>query len=408
MEKLRNFVTSKKFMVFASFLGLYLLTTGSAWAIFTFIKDDGGASGGKIAEENRGRIDPDLPKTEVCPINGRKFSVPEREIWETRRPITAIIENHEESRPQSGLSFADVVYEAVAEGGITRFLGIFYCGASVQDVRLAPIRSIRVYFIDWAAEYSKSPILVHSGGANNICGNCPGGVKPRGDIDPTVDAFKTLIKLGWRGPKGNAMDAGTNLGYPAVKRDQYRLGEKAAWEHSYEGYTDKIFDVAKERGFSNVNAVGEVWDKNFTSWQFADEKPVSSPTASEISYGFWDNKSDYTVSWKYDKATNSYVRSNGGEEHLDHETKKPITVKNVIVQFVKEKGPVDKEGHMFYTTTGTGEALIFQNGDVIEGTWEKKSQFARTIFYNSDKEEIEIARGQVWVSAVPAGNEINY
>ncbi|OGM20008.1 hypothetical protein A2863_03510 [Candidatus Woesebacteria bacterium RIFCSPHIGHO2_01_FULL_38_9b] len=394
-------LNSKKFMLFVSFFGLYLLSTGSSWAVFSFLSEDSGISTVDLSK-GRGRIDPSLPKTEECPINGKMFSKPEREIWEKRRPMTAIIENHLDSRPQSGISYADVVYEAVAEGGITRFLNVFYCGASVEDIKIAPIRSIRVYFIDWAAEYSENPILVHSGGANNICKDCPGGIKERGVVAPEVDAFKTLTKLGWRASQGNSMDAGTNLGFPAVKRDQYRLGTKAAWEHSYEGYTDKIFEVAEERGF------GDDWDGDFVSWKFADDKALSVPLANEISFVFWSNKGDYDVSWKYDGQNNQYLRFNGGKEHIDNETGNQLSAKNIVIQYVKEKGPVDKEGHMFYTTTGTGEAIIFQNGDVIKGKWSKKAQPDRTMFFDDEGRETNFVRGVIWIEAVPSGNEIKY
>src|SRR3989344_6845010 len=128
-------LNSKKFMLFVSFFGLYLLSTGSSWAVFSFLSEDSGISTVDLSK-GRGRIDPSLPKTEECPINGKMFSKPEREIWEKRRPMTAIIENHLDSRPQSGISYADVVYEAVAEGGITRFLNVFYCGSSVEDIKI--------------------------------------------------------------------------------------------------------------------------------------------------------------------------------------------------------------------------------------------------------------------------------
>ena len=74
-----------------------------------------------------------------------------------------MIENHAEARPQSGLSYADVVYEAVAEGGITRFMGVFYCGIAVRNVNLAPVRSARTYFLPWVLEYDA--LYNHVGGA---------------------------------------------------------------------------------------------------------------------------------------------------------------------------------------------------------------------------------------------------
>ncbi|KKU12366.1 MAG: hypothetical protein UX19_C0002G0073, partial [Candidatus Woesebacteria bacterium GW2011_GWA1_45_8] len=122
-ESISKLIFGKKFMVVVSFLGLYLLSAGVSMAVFSFLAKepsfDGGLGDGLAG--SRGRI-ADLPKTEECPINGGMFSKVEREIWESRRPITAMLENHADSRPASGLSKADVIYEAVAEGGITRFL----------------------------------------------------------------------------------------------------------------------------------------------------------------------------------------------------------------------------------------------------------------------------------------------
>ena len=109
------------------------------------------------------------PKTEICPLNGEKFTREEKEIWSTRRPLTVMIENHLDSRPQSGLSNADIVYEAVAEGGITRFMGVFYCNAvkgASNKYDVGPVRSARTYFLDLASEYADYPLYTHVGGAN--------------------------------------------------------------------------------------------------------------------------------------------------------------------------------------------------------------------------------------------------
>lgn len=407
MKSILKMITGKKFMLFAGFFGLFLLATGSSWAVFTFLKTEPVVNTTSTTETKKGRVDPSLPKTEPCPLNGKLYSKPERKIWEERRPITASIENHADSRPQSGLSYADIIYEVVAEGGITRFLSVFYCGTANEDVKIAPIRSARVYLVDWASEYGKNPIFVHVGGANNICNQCPGGVKPYGDIAKDVDAFKMLDKLGWRGSKGSAFDGGTNVGVPVIIRDKFRLGSESAWEHSVVGFTDKIIDEAKSRGFSFTDEKKIAWDKSFIPWTFTDDKALGTAKATDISFGFWSNKSDYDVSWKYDKNSNSYLRFNGGKEHVDHETGKQLTAKNVVIQFVKEKGPVDKEGHMFYTTVGKGEAILFQNGDILKGSWEK-SPSGRTKFLDSTGQESQFVRGLIWIEAVPAGNKISY
>jgi hypothetical protein len=407
-ERITKLLTGKAFMIALSFAGLYLLSTGASWALFSYVGGEPSLNiDGNNISDARSKIDPGLPKTEECPLNGKMFTEPERAIWEERRPLMAVIENHLDARPQSGLSKADVIYEVVAEGGITRFLAGFYCGSASEDVRIGPIRSARVYLINWAAEYGENPLFVHVGGANNICGNCPGGVKYPGTVAKKVMALEELIDLGWRHSRGNALDAGANVGFPAVWRDYERI-PGAATEHTYMGSTDKLTEIARERGFGYENGKGEPWTENFASWRFADDSPVSPSKSSEISFEFWRNKPDYDVSWKYQKESNSYLRFNGGKPHMDMDSDKQIEAKNVVIQFVEEEGPVDKELHMFYTTIGEGKALIFKNGNVVEGTWEKQSQKARTKFFDSKGGEVEFVRGVIFIEAVPEGNEINY
>ncbi len=406
LSKIKAKLNSRRTLLVLSFLGLYLLSAGTSMAVFSYLKSGPTLTTTGDLEGARSRID-QLPKTESCPINGEMFSTVEKDIWSKRRPITAIIENHVDSRPPSGLSRADVVYEVVAEGGITRFLGIFYCGSSREDVRIGPIRSARVYLVNWAAEYGDNPLFVHSGGANTICGNCPGGVKLRGQVAKEVDAFSLLSQLGWRSARGNDLDAGTNAGYPEVWRDYERI-PNAATEHTFMGSIDKLSVVGADRGFGYNSSDGSAWNADYTPWTFVDEKPSSSPSASKISFSFWDNKPDYDVVWDWDKSTNTYLRSNGGKKHIDLDNQQQLSGKNVVIQFVKERISVDKELHNFYEVVGTGPALIFNNGSVIEGSWKKGSISSRTKFFDKTGKEISLVKGKTWIEAVPSGNKIEY
>ncbi len=392
-------------MYFAGFLGLYLLSAGISLALFSFIRQDPGfAFNGDLADA-RSQIS-DAPKTQECPTNGDMFTKAEEAIWEQRRPLVAMIENHLDSRPQSGLSQADIIYEAVAEGGITRFASVFYCDAADKDVRIGPIRSARIYFINWASEYD-SPLYLHAGGANNICGNCPGGVKEKGKVAKEVLALEELINLGWRHAKGNALDAGANVGFPEVWRDYERI-PGAATEHTFMGSTDKLYEVGAERGFGYENADGEAWIENFRKWKFKDESPMANPKASRISFMFWNGMPNYDVTWEYDSASNSYKRYHGNQPHIDMDTDEQLTAKNIVIQFVEERGPVDEEKHMFYNVISKGDMILFQNGDVVTGTWEKTNQSARTIFYDNQGREIEFVRGVTWIEALPDGNKVDY
>lgn len=399
MQKISDFLSSKKFVLIASFLGLYLLSTGTSWAIFSYLRDEPILLSGDLSEA-RSRINLDLPRTESCPFNGGMFTKIEENIWEERRPIVTIIENHADSRPQSGLSKADVVYEVVAEGGITRFLAVYYCAAAAQDVKIAPVRSARVYFIDWAAEYGIKPIFMHVGGANDYSGY--------GDTVEGAKALELLETLGWRVPRGNDFDTTYDSGFPVFWRDYERLDHPVATEHTMTASLDAAYVEARERGFDSKDKDRKSWDKTFEEWKFADDEPSKSPSATEISFEFWSNKPSYDVVWQYDGEANSYLRFNNGSSHTDHETKEQISAKNVVMLFVKEKGPVDRNKHMLYTTIGEEKILVFQNGEVIEGTWEKDSRKDRTHFYDSKGKEISFVKGPIWIEAIPAGNTVDY
>lgn len=400
-NKISQFFSQKKVMVIVSFLGLYLMSTGASWAIFSYLKDEpqiGVAETESVREKIAG-----LPKTEECPINGEMFTEIERDIWEGRRPIAAMIENHEESRPPSGLSKADIVYEAVAEGGITRFMSIFYCGAAAEDVKIAPVRSARVYHIDWANEYGQQPIFMHVGGANDYAGF--------GDTVKDARALELLTTLGWRVPGGNDFDTTYDSGFPIFWRNYERLDRQVATEHTMMASLDVAYAQAEKRGFTSEGPEGDKWDKGFVNWDFADGDPASSPEATEISFEFWEDSmfsEQYAVTWKYDEESNSYLRENGGAPHKDLDTGEQLLAKNVAILFMNDRRSVDRNKHILYTTIGEGDALIFQNGDVIEGTWEKVSREARTRFFDDKGGEIDFVRGKIWIEILSKGNEVEY
>src|SRR3990167_9459806 len=267
-QKIVKLLATKSTTLALTFIGLYLLSTGVSMAMFSFLKNGPGELTSGAVQKGRSKININLPKTEACPINGNKFTKIEKEIWEGRRPLTVMIENHSESRPPSGLSKADVVYEIVAEGGITRFLGVFYCGASADEVKIAPVRSARIYFIDYAAEYGDSPIFMHVGGANNFSGS--------GDTARDVRALETLETIGWRIPKGNDFDTTYDSGFPVFWRNYERLDKQVATEHTMMASLDAAYAEAEKRGFGAENKDGELWSENFTPWTFTDGKATGS------------------------------------------------------------------------------------------------------------------------------------
>jgi hypothetical protein len=341
------------------------------------------------------------PKTEMCPINGQMMTLTQKNKWVTRRPLGIMIENHTESRPQSGLSSADVIYEAVAEGGITRFLALFYC----QDASfVGPVRSARVHFMNMLREYGEYPLYGHVGGANcdaETGSGCANGAK--------ADALGIIRKLGW--DSYNDMNQ-FGVPFPYYWRDYERL-PNVATEHTVYSSTSKLWDYAKtKRKLTNVDEEGVSWDKTFESWKFAKDAPVAERgTASKIQLGFWTSfANDFSVVWNYDSSKNTYLRVNGGKPHLDKNTGKQLEAKNVIVVFAKESPANDgyEGGHILYALSGEGDALVFQNGKAIEATWKKEDSESRMKWYDEADKEISIVGGKVFVEILPIGNKVTY
>lgn len=388
---------NNKLITVLGLIGVYLLATGISYTLFanasknTTIEEK--VTSQKVNKTNNYEaleFDDDSPKTEECPLNGAKYSKSQRKWWEGHRPLGVMIENHEEARPQSGLSFADVIYEAVAEGGITRFLAIYYC----QDAGIVgPVRSARTYFLDWISEYGDYPLYAHVGGANT-----PG----------PADALGQIIAYGWS--SYNDLNQ-FSIGFPTFRRDESRLGHPVATEHTMYSTTSKLWKVAAQRGLTEKDREGNMWSDNFVQYSFKDDAQESTRgNVKTISVSFWPNQPKYDVVWRYDKSTNSYKRENGVKPHLDNNNDVQLNAKNIVILFMQETNANDGYPgniHLLYKNKGRGRALIFQDGKQITGTWKKDNREARTEIMGPQGSEIEFTRGTIWFQIVPIGSKIN-
>lgn len=322
----------------------------------------------------------DGPKNQECPLNGAMYTKVRKDQWEKRRPLGVMIENHLDARPLIGLSRADVVYEAVAEGGITRQLAMYLC----QDAGdIAPIRSARTYFLDWLSEYDA--LYAHVGGANTAGpADALGQIRDYGIRD--LDQF--------------------GLGFPTYWRGTDKLAP-----HNVHSTTKKLWDAAIEREWGPEDEKGTRWDENFTKWKFKDDENLEKRGDQKpIVVPFWSDHSDYTATWQYDKVANVYKKYHGETAQIDPLTNENIAAKTLIVQFQTEKDANDgyPDGHLLYGTKGKGNALIFMDGNAQKGQWIKKDRTARTTFVDSKGKEIELTRGLVWIETIPVGNQVEY
>ena len=113
------------------------------------------------------------------------------------------------------------------------------------------------------------------------------------------------------------------------------------------------------------------------------------------------NSGHYDAIWTYDSSTNSYFRKIGGQADMDAETNTQISAKVVVIQQVKSVQSGDSAGRLITTTIGEGDAVILQDGKIVEGSWKKISRTDRTKYYDSSGNPIKFNRGRLWISMIP-------
>ena len=305
------------------------------------------------------------------PINGIFYSGGEA-FWQSKRPLAVMIDNHELARPyQFGLQQADLIYEAVAEGGITRFLAVFH-GRSVE--KLGPVRSARVYYIDWALEFPA--YYAHVGGAATA--GSPA------NINTYISANKVMALNQFRlGASTYTFGGNVMLGSTVLSHINYTSTEKL-WQ-------------AGEALYPATNQLPD-----FATWKFKTEAPYAErPEAQNFSFNFWTSPA-YLVEWQYDRVENVYRRFQGGAVHVDQATQQQLRAKNVIVAKMVERSAGDGTAHRLYTTTGSGDAEVYLDGGQIAATWKRPALSNRMKFYKrGTDEEIAFNRGLTWIEIIP-------
>lgn len=300
---------------------------------------------------------PIAKKTEPTPEPIRYYSpltgMEVKDEKTTTAAVTAImIENSPDARPQSGLKEAGVVYEAIAEGGITRFLALYQ---ESKPQLIGPVRSLRMYYVDWLAPYQAS--VAHVGGS-----------------------YYALREI--RNGSYRDIDQFFNAAY------YWRATDRWAPHNVYTSFK-KLDALNKKKGYRT---------SKFESWPRIDGKPTEKPSATKINVTI--SGPLYNSTYTYDKEANVYKRSQADSAHRDRE-KGRITPSVVIVMYTTMNKVFEDGWREDIKTTGSGKAYIFQGGTVTKGKWVKKNRKSQIQFVNSEGEEIELFRGQTWITAVP-------
>jgi len=279
-------------------------------------------------------------------------------------PVAVMLDNMIDARPQFGISKANLVIESLAEANITRFLAFFDLGQEIK--KIGPVRSARPYFAEWAGELGA--VYAHSGGSPEALANIKAGVYDIYDLNEFYN--------------GN---------------DFWRYQNRYA-PHNLLTSTELLSEVVK-------NKVGDQV-ANYPKFAFKNEAEVDSRGLDLQEFEIYFNDADHLVKWIYNRETNDYVRYQGGRKHLDADGSE-VRAKNVVIQKV-EMEILDAVGRKQITTVDNKSAVIFQDGQIIEGAWKKENNQSRTKFYASDGQEIKFDRGITWIEVVPEDYEVKY
>ena len=315
-----------------------------------------------------GEIDKDELKADeiyYSRLTGREVS--NKDI-PTQAATCVMIENSPAARPQSGLNEAGVIYEAIAEGGITRFMAIFQ---EAKPDYIGPVRSVRLTFAEMAKPYHCS--IAHVGGSDNALKLIRGNNSFR-DIDQFYNA-KYYWRIRSRASPHNVYTRSSML-------DELNF--------------DKGYRTSEFAGFARVKP---------------DAKPeVSEKKANKITINM--NSNLYSPVYSYDANTNKYLRSyvQGGAHYsvAENGTKTQNAPDVVVAMKVSAVSRSGDAQYADYTTTGTGDVAIFQNGSVITGHWSRADKDSELKFIDASGNDIQLNRGQTWITLYPSNGKVTW
>lgn len=283
------------------------------------------------------------------------------------RPVTAVmIENSIDARPQSGLDQAGVVFEAIAEGGVTRFMALYQ---DSQPDYLGPVRSARPYYIQWLLGFDAA--YAHVGGSADALS------------DITAWHVKDL-----------------NQFYNASA--YHRISTRYAPHNVYTSIAE-LNQLEASKGFGK---------SSYTGFDRKKEAPSKTPNATNIDIKF--SGYYYDTHYDYDATTNTYKRSESGAPHMElHKDGSQVQIApKVVVAMVvpRQNGALDASGAYYsdYAAIGTGQIIVFQDGVVQTGTWSKASNTEQVKFTDANGQPLALNPGQTWIAATPLTGNVAY
>ena len=313
-------------------------------------------------------VPPTTEATEPPPVDVNPLTGEALDAVNDSRPVAIMINNLSKAVPQCGISKADIIYEIIAEGSVTRFMAIF---DDLSDVGvIGPVRSVRPYFYRVAQHYGA--ILSSAGGS-----------------DEAIDLIK---KEGYNYLNGIA-GAGS-----AFYRDDWRRANRG-YEHSLMTTGEKLLASAGKHGFDTTM---ENIDYGF---HFTAEPMTAGENAAEITIWFYQNGKKTLMT--YDAATGLYAMTQHGAASVDGNDDTPICFRNILV-LEADTHVKDKKGHLETQMTGTGKGYYARDGRIIPITWSRGSNADHYVYTDESGNPVSFGFGKTYVAITPDGSPLSF
>ena len=281
------------------------------------------------------------------------------------RPYAIMINNIKVASPQSGLSAADILYEALVEYGITRFMAVFEAQDAMADTtsRIGSIRSARHYYVSLANELDA--IYVHFGGTSYASDEIADA-----HVDE-VDGIKGGL-ANWAFTRDEKIQSPHNvfLNFSIMLNEVFNSSLRSEWEHP----EDKFFQFSEE-----------------------DVTPANGQKAEKVTIQFSQSVRPYLV---YDADNREYTRYQFGVLHQDANNDQPLVFKNIIIQYVKHteisNGYLDLE-----LENVEGDGYYVTNGIAVPIVWKRNETANECHYYDQSGNRLEINVGKTYIAIYP-------
>ena len=291
------------------------------------------------------------------------------------RLFAVVLNNIKAAQPQYGVGKADLLIETLAEGGVTRCLGIYH---DITDVStLGSIRSARKYFVELAQGFDA--LLVHAGGSS--------------------EANAYISSIGWNNLDGVKGSGASSYFY----RDQDRLDAGYSLEHTMFIRPESIFAYAKKLGYTTTVTGGVD-----LGWQFGDSSALTGEAATQVTVHFGSSTNNKSTSFVYDAETGLYAASQYGSAYMDAAEGTQITFRNILVLKTGIVNQGDASGHLTITTVGSGTGYYICGGKLISIRWSRESSDAPFVFTTGDGETLTFGVGKTYMAIVPTNARFLY